>query len=356
MRKKLFAWIGRNERHLSAAAFVVSFLVDLYAYHRVDLPWITFLFTGMLLIAALCILVGHYLRRDRPDAAPSIKNPFYTLLPIIGSYFTGGLLSGCFIFYTRSANLFASWPFILLLAVVFFGNELFSKYRERLTFQCVQLFLALYLYAIFELPIARGRLGSLVFVESALVSVVVFGVFLGLLYAVSAKRLLASLQRILISSGVILVVVNFFYFTGVLPPLPLSLTDAEVYHSLTHLTQGYEVTAEEGNKPWFRPEVIHLVPGSPLYAYSSVFAPISLTTPIVHRWEEYENGSWQTVAKISYPISGGRDSGYRGYTVLAATPGAWRVSIETQNGAVLGRVRFDVVNVDTPPALYTEIK
>jgi len=357
MKKKLFGWIGRNEKHLSTAAFVISFIIDNLAYSRVDLPWVTFIFTMMLLIAALCILISHYLHRDKSDAAPSIKNPFYTLLPIIAQFFTGGLLSGCLIFYTRSANLIASWPFILLLAAIFFGNELFSKYRERLTFQCVQLFFALYLYAIFELPIARGSMGSLVFVESGLVSIVVFGLFIGMLWVVGEKRLMASLRRILISSGVLLVLVNVFYFTGVLPPLPLSLTDADVYHSVTHAAGGYEVAGESGTTPLFGPEVVHLVPGSPLYVYSAVFAPIKLTTPIVHRWEEYVNGSWQTVAKVSFPISGGRDTGYRGYSEIdSVTPGAWRVSIETQNGAVLGRVRFDVVGADTPPALYSELK
>lgn len=357
MRKRLFAWVGRNEKHLSTAAFVVSFIIDNLAYERVDVPWVTFIFTAMMLIAAISILVSHYLHRDRADAAPSIKNPFYTLLPIIAQFFMGGLLSGCLIFYTRSANLIASWPFILLLVVIFLGNEVFSKYRERLTFQCVQLFFGLYLYAIFELPIARGAMNSLIFVESGVVSVVVFGLFLGMLHVVGAKRLTASLRRILITSGILLLLVNFFYFAGVLPPLPLSLREADVYHSVARTPDGYEVSGETGTKPLFGPEVVHVVPGSPLYVYSAVFAPIRLSTPVVHRWEEYVHGSWQTVAKVGFPIAGGRDTGYRGYSELEnITPGAWRVSIETQSGAVIGRVRFNIENVTAPPELYSEIK
>ncbi|HVW71687.1 MAG TPA: DUF2914 domain-containing protein, partial [Candidatus Paceibacterota bacterium] len=120
---------------------------------------------------------------------------------------------------------------------------------------------------------------------------------------------------------------------------------------------GYEVTGESGNSPLFGPEVVHVVPGNPLYVYSAVFAPVKLTTPIVHRWEQYVNGSWQTVSKVAFPISGGRDTGYRGYSEMEnIMAGQWRVSIETQNGAVLGRARFNVESVATPPALYSEIK
>lgn len=355
--KKFFAWIGRNEKHLSTVAFVVSFIIDTIAYERVDLPWVSVIFSIMFLVASVCIIVNHYLHRDRADAAPSIKNPFYTILPIIAQFFTGGLLSGCFIFYTRSANLLSSWPFILLLAMVFFGNELFSKYRERLTFQTVQLFLALYLYAIFELPIERGEMGSIVFVESGSMTVVAFALFLGILWFVGKRRLELSLRRIVLWCGVFLVAINFFYFTGVLPPLPLSLKDAEVYHSVTKSSSGYTVTAESGNKPFFGVAVEHVVPGSALYVYSAVFAPIKITTPIVHRWEKFEDGTWTTVSKVAFPIAGGRDTGYRGYSWFdAISAGQWRVSIETENGAVLGRVRFDVEAVQTPVQVYVETK
>jgi hypothetical protein len=178
-----------------------------------------------------------------------------------------------------------------------------------------------------------------------------------MLYLVGKKRLLMSLRRILVWCGGFLIAINLFYFTGVLPPLPLSLKEADVYHSVTKLANGYAVTSESGNRPLFGAEVEHVVPGDSLYIYSAVFAPVKLATPIVHRWEKYENGSWQTMSKIAFPIAGGRDNGYRGYTWMdGIRAGEWRVSIETQNGAVLGRVRFDVETVEMPPTLYTEDK
>jgi hypothetical protein len=357
--RKLFAWIGRNEKHLSAAAFVVSFVVDLVGYQYASLDYVALLFTGMFLTAAVCVVASHYLHRDRPDAAPSVKNPFYTLLPIVAQFFTGGLLSGCLILYTRSADVFHSWPFIAVLAIVFVGNELFSKYRERLSFQSIQLFFALYLYAIFELPVERGVMSRVMFVESGIAALIVFAAFLGILYVVGKKRLMQSLRRILLWCGGIFVVVNLSYFTGILPPLPLTLKDAGIYHSLSKVTSGYQVAIESGAARLFGPEVIHHVPGTALYAYSAVFAPVKLTTPIVHKWERYDDVAkkWVTMAAVAFPVSGGRDGGYRGYSELSSvTAGSWRVSIETASGSVLGTERFEVVDATTSPAVYTEIK
>jgi len=357
--KKLFAWIARNERHLSTIVFVGGFILDNLAYPYASLDWINFLFLSFLVIAALCIILNHLLHKDRADAAPSWKNPLYTLLPIVAQFFIGGLLSGCVILYSRSATFGVSWPFLLVLFAVFVANEALQKYRERLAFHTILFFFTLYSYAIFALPIARGEIGSLIFLESGLASVIIFALFLCILRVIGKKRLMESLRRILIACGIIIVLVNVFYFTGILPPLPLALKDAGIYHAIVRTGTGYSVQAEEATWAPFSAEVVHYTSGSTLYAYSAVFAPISLSTPIVHRWQKYNDTthSWDTIASIAFPISGGRDTGYRGYSAFSSlTPGAWRVSIETLNGGVLGRIRFDLENAQVLPALHTELK
>lgn len=357
--KKLFAWIAKNERHVSTVVFIGGFVLDNIAYPYASLESINLLFLGFLVASALCIILNHALHRDRADAAPSWRNPFYTLLPIIAQFFIGGLLSGCLILYARSAAFGVSWPFLLVLFAVFVGNEALQKYRERLAFHVILFFFTLYAYAIFALPVAQGKMGSAVFLESGVASAAIFGLFLAILWVIGKKRLKESLRRILIASGAIFVVVNIFYFTGVLPPLPLALKDVGIYHAIVKTGAGYSVQAEELVWSLFSPDTVHYVPGTTLYTYSAVFAPISLTTPIVHRWQKYngDTRNWDTVASIAFPISGGRDTGYRGYSSLSSlSAGAWRVSIETVNGSVLGRIRFDVDEVQAPPALHTEMK
>ena len=47
--------------------------------------------------------------------------------------------------------------------------------------------------------------------------------------------------------------------------------------------------------------------------------------------------------RIPIAIAGGRERGYRGYTVKQrVTPGNWRVDVETAEGRVIGRVSFRV--------------
>jgi len=76
-----------------------------------------------------------------------------------------------------------------------------------------------------------------------------------------------------------------------------------------------------------------------------VFAPVHFTMKIVHSWQHY-NGKrkrWVPVSVVSYPINGGRDGGYRGYTIKTNPgPGEWRVDISTGDGHLLGRIRFSV--------------
>ncbi|HSC17614.1 MAG TPA: DUF2914 domain-containing protein, partial [Rhizomicrobium sp.] len=99
------------------------------------------------------------------------------------------------------------------------------------------------------------------------------------------------------------------------------------------------------------PAVMHVKPGEPLYLYSAVFAPVKLDTKVQHRWQRYDAArhSWRTVSTVTYAIAGGRDGGYRGYTLSHhITPGQWRVDVDLPDGHIIGRVRFDVLPANGP--------
>lgn len=49
------------------------------------------------------------------------------------------------------------------------------------------------------------------------------------------------------------------------------------------------------------------------------------------------------MSRIAYPIVGGRDGGYRGYTYTSSiVPGFWWVTVETGEGKVIGGTMFVV--------------
>lgn len=357
MLRTFFAWVQKYERRLSAFAMIAGFVVDNIFFERIDLWQTQAVFALYTLICFISIPLLHFIEAR---AIVGVDRPRWrSILPIATQFTLGGFWSGFFIFYGRSAVLSTSWPFLLLLVVVLIGNELFRQYHERLVFTSVLFFLALYSYAIFAVPIYTHLMGTLTFIESGAVAIALFALFTVMLRILGSARFHSDVWRIRVGALAVLVIINLFYFTDVLPPLPLSTKAAGIYHGVWRVPGDYLATAE--SEPWQvrylgATPTLHVVPGESLYAYSSVFAPTALATTIVHRWQWYDVAAkqWVTRAAISYPIVGGRDGGYRGYSaVLMNTPGAWRVNVETADGRLLEHLPFTVEQVALPPASET---
>src|SRR5438046_3026621 len=61
---------------------------------------------------------------------------------------------------------------------------------------------------------------------------------------------------------------------------------------------------------------IYRSPGERVYVFSAIFAPSGLSTIIFHEWQHYDENTkdWVTTNTEQFPIIGGRDGGYRGYS------------------------------------------
>lgn len=356
MLKRFFAWAERYERHLSAAAMVAGFVIDNIFFGRVDIPMTQWVFITYLVVTFISIISLHFLEA-RPERAEK-HSRLRTIFPVLIQFMLGGSWSGFLVFYSRSATVGASWLFLLFLGCIFLGNEIFKKYHERLTFTSILFFFALFSYAIFTVPIVTHQIGDQMFLISGAIAVAAFSIFLMLVYVLGRERFGMSITRILYGTGAVYLLINLFYFTNILPPLPLASKALDIYHSVVHTPAGYVVVSEA--EPWYTTygfaPTLHVVPGEPLYAFSSTFAPTALTTNIVHRWEHYDTTTkkWVLIELVAYPISGGRDGGYRGYSYYRNPEvGKWRVSVETITGGIIGRLNFVVERVDTEPSLTT---
>lgn len=96
-----------------------------------------------------------------------------------------------------------------------------------------------------------------------------------------------------------------------------------------------------------------------MYIYSAVFAPTDLNTQIFHRWQYFDEikKKWIIQNDIPFPITGGRDEGYRGYSFKDGIfPGEWRVDVVTARGQIVGRINVTVVLAEYPPTLFAELK
>lgn len=401
------AWtapLRRYERHLSAAAMVIGFGVDNVAFGRVDHPGPHLIFVGYLAVAMGSIAIAHALqaRRDREFAKlatlaanDSGSNPAGTaargsvaaphrsgavpqppgpsgattsvartetrsrlrlLLSAATQFALGGLWSGFLVFYSRSAVVAASWPFLLLLLCFLIGNEAFRRYHSRLVFASLLLFFALYSYAVFVVPVFTRSIGLVTFLASGALAGAVFLLFLRLLRKIDRARYRQSRWKLVGGALAITAAMNAFYFSGILPPLPLALSDVGIYHEIHRSGAVYKahgeyepVTVQLG----FARPVVHVAPGEKLALYSAVFAPIRMTARIAHRWQQWDAGAkvWRTRSVVSYVISGGRGQGYRGYTLKSdPAPGDWRVDIDAPDGRLIGRLSFIVVSVPSPVA------
>ncbi len=358
MWRRLFARMNRHERMLSAVAMLAGFVVDQIFFGRVDVWQTQTVFAAYVTICFISIPLLHWIetRAERGIARPRWR----PLVPFATQFALGGFWSGFLFFYGRSAVLGASWPFLLVLAAILLANEILKKYHTRLVFTSVLFFFALYSYAIFELPIVMGSMGTLVFLESGAAALAVFAVFTMLLRMVGRQRFLQDVWRIRAGAITVLALINIFYFTNILPPLPLAAKAAEVYYGVTK--NGDIYTAEAGTISWYGAPwrtlfgytpTISVIQGGSLYAYSAVFAPVALSTNIIHQWQYYDatKKNWVTLATISFPISGGRDGGYRGYSAKTnLLAGDWRVNVETADGRLIARIPFSVQIVSLPPA------
>ncbi len=350
-------WAKAHERHLSALFMAGGFAFDSWAFGRIDQPVTQAVFILYLLMAGIAIAALHGLESRPEPRRPSerVRAGFM----FATQFALGALLSGFCVFYIRSASITSSWPFLLFMAGVFIGNEYFRHYHSRLVFVALLLFFSVYSYAIMLVPMVIGRIGNLAFLISGALAVLLFFLYGRALAALGHDRYRGARRQIAAGVAVITVLINAFYFLKVLPPLPLVLTDAGIYHSVHHQAGAdYQVTAEDEPARWRALfgtyAILHIQPGARLYLYSAVFAPNRLSTRIDHRWEWRDPGSgaWKLQQDIPIAISGGRQDGFRAYTFKSnPREGQWRVNIVTSDGRAIGRVRFSVEHQAVPPAV-----
>lgn len=349
------------KRHWLTASFFLGFIVDSITLNRVDQLFDNFVLATHVTLAMASMLALYAATAGK--VPERFEQPLRRYAPLVTQYAFGGLLSGMLIFYGRSGSWFASWPYLLIILAVIVGNETLTRRGERLVFNLTIFFVGLFSYLVLLLPVLLGAMGAWIFVLSGFAALVVFAGFVRVLRLVVPNFMRANLRLLVFVIGLVYALMNVLYFTNAIPPIPLSLKDLGVYHALERLEGGdYALTYEKG--AWYEPfkrsdETFHYQPGDALYCFTAVFAPARLSTEIFHRWEYYVPGDreWRTYGRFSYPIEGGRDGGFRGYTMLEhASPGEWRCTVETGRKQVLGRETFDVV-VGTPPrGLVTELR
>lgn len=360
MRKAIEDFISPIKHHLLTAAFVLGFVVDNFTLVRIDRLFDSALLASYLVIAMLGILCMYIGAAGKWSERFTRNTEKYA--PLVIQYTFGGLMSGVLVFYSRSGSWFTSWPYLLVIIAIILGNELIKKRAQRLVFNLSVFFVGLFSYSALIVPVVLGKMGDLVFISSGIGAFIIMMLFIKALFKIVPNFMALNTRSVFFSIGMIYFGLNGLYFANLIPPIPLSLKAIGVYHSVEKLNDGsYRLAFEQGQ--WYEilkesDNIFHMGDAGRVYCYASVYAPLRLTTTIYHRWEYYDatKGAWTYHARIPYPISGGRISGYRGSTYVdSVREGKWRCSVETERGQVVGRDVFTVRTDARPDAIVTRV-
>jgi hypothetical protein len=336
-------FLHKNEKWLTPIVLLGGFVLDTLTLRRSDLLAENILLSVYFILVLSGLLIWHKLEQKR------IKNTdqlgFQSFIFLVMQFAFGGLFSSLTVFYVKSASFYASWPFILLLFGGMIATEYFKKHFTLFLVQIGTLYMLLFTYLILLVPLAVRTINGWVFILSGILSLVIIFAYI-LVFKLYIPKLTKGKDLYFVYViGAIFALINGMYFTNIIPPIPLSLKDSGIYQKVeknagTYVFSGFENRFSFRN---FKQE--YFIPkGTPVYFYTSVYAPVKFNQKIVHEWQKKNTkDEWVTILKIDFPIYGGNANGYRGYTVSnKITEGEYKILVETDSGQVLGVKKFSV--------------
>lgn len=350
---------------LPAVFFFAGVTYDTITLTRIDqlLDNLILLFY-LSLLGLLIILTG---RADlagagAADGTPAFlarARPYY---PQAIQFLLGGLFGAYAIFYSQSASLTGTAVFFAVLVAFLVANELLHDRLSNLRLLVGLYAMVCFSFLTFFLPVLTGVMNTAMFLFGACCSLaaivwVIRQIYRGIPDRPKREMMLVGAPAM----GLIGILVGF-YFLHWIPPVPLSMKFGGVYHQVGKQDGIYRLGFEPGAwyEFWKRSDDPFRGAG-PASCFTAVFAPVALQTTIVHHWQfrpaDRAGAIFRTTDRIPLAISGGRDGGYRGYTTKAKLePGEWRVDVETNDGRVIGRIGFRVVETSEAPGLLETIE
>lgn len=351
LKQGLLKFYEDNESKVDIAFFLGGFLFDIFTLSDIDDPFSILQQVVYLLILG-SILYFDFLGLHGFFKVPTRLEKIWSYRQLVLHFLLGSLLSVYSLFFLKSASLWSSLIFILLLLGLMIANEM-----KRVQKSDIDIKIGLYVICVFSffsmtIPVLLGFVGIFPFLLSvALTALALYGVFKLLHHRIQDQKLL---QRRLLAPGAgVLVLFVLFYLAGWIPPVPLSIQNMGIYH-LIEKSEGQYIASHE-NPPWKfwnkGDQDFQAAPQDKIYFFAQIFSPARFSDSVILHWyfKDPRQG-WQTTDRIPMAIAGGRKGGYRGFASKQNfSEGDWRISVETTDGREIGRIYFTVTKLPEAP-------
>lgn len=341
-------FLKRYERFFVPGMLLGGLLIDFITFRFVQIETVFKLLGIHAGIAVSCITFIHLYDARWHFFERGIRRFLRLYAPLILQFNFGALLSAAFIFYWFSGSVLVSWPIILLIIALMASNDLFREYYLKPIVQLPVFFFAIFSVLSVVLPYLLKSIDPILFITSGIASITFFLFYLSFLTRISP---VVRAQR----NGILFIIMCIagsmfaLHAAKLIPPVPLSIREAGVFHGIERVNDTYVLTGEEYSLldqliPGSR---IHIAEGQPVYVWSAIFAPEELATTVIHEWQYRENGEWVTKDEIPFSVVGGREDGFRGFSFKSSTEyGRWRVNVQTHRRQTLGQVYFQILPAD----------
>jgi hypothetical protein len=340
----------KTDPRAPVAFFLAGFVFDALVTERPDTT-LQIVHQSVYLCLITLLLSAAVLEDYGLFSVPARMKKLWSYHEHVTQFLIGTLLNVYTFFYFKSGSLLSSIVFIAVVAGLMIANE-FAHLKSRQIFLKLTLyFLCVTSFWLYVIPMILGFVGLLAF----MLTLVIANGFVWTTYALiergvrkhpESALVRKEIQKKVLGTGyAVLGVFALFYVLQIIPPVPLSLNYIGVFHTVKKedgdyvlgYTRSKWLFWQHGDQSFFAR------PGDQIITFARVFAPSGFRDRLQVRWLLHGAHGWQKVDLIPITVTGGRERGFRGYTLKANyQPGDYRVQVETTDGREIGRIGLSV--------------